>query len=215
MYDELDEGFKLCAGFKDQRRFHAVILGPPGSGKTLLARELAGVFRASFTCLDDLFAEYYVPGRYEASTLAFTKALRDKLSARRVVSEGFFPKTVGLRFALADLIIVCEPPSKICRRAVFKRGLANLFGLPSTMSSLARVSLVARLEHAFGSRLYREIDAYWNRRRASLLKVLSQARCHGKVVLISHSLADNKRILQYFAGLMNSEAGRAADASDP
>lgn len=100
-----------------------MVIGSPGSGKSSVARAIAGILGEEVTHLDRL---WWKRGWIESSIDEFEEALAPILQGDRWIIDGNYTFAMPARVARASLVIWLDPPPIVCVLRVLKRTATNL-----------------------------------------------------------------------------------------
>ena len=101
---------------RDCRRI--AVIGCPGSGKSTLAIELAHLCALPLIHLD---REYWQPGWVQLTTEQWDCRHEELISGERWIIDGNYARTLPLRLAKADTVILLDMPLHTCLWSVIKR----------------------------------------------------------------------------------------------
>ena len=97
-----------------------VIVGCPGAGKTTLARRLSECTGLPVIHLD---SHFWLSGRQVRPRVEWEARLRALTAHPRWIMDGDFGRTLALRLAAADTVIMVNAPRWLCLLRVIRRGL--------------------------------------------------------------------------------------------
>jgi adenylate kinase family enzyme len=98
------------------------VLGSPGAGKTTFSTSLAAVTGLPLIHLDE---QYWRPGWVETPNDEWDRTQRALVDQPRWIMDGNYGRTVAIRLARADTVIVLSAPRRVCLYRVLKRVIAN------------------------------------------------------------------------------------------
>lgn len=99
------------------------VVGPCGAGKSTLARRLGARTGLPVTHLDALF---WLPGWKESRPEEFDAKLTVVAAGERWIIEGNYARTLPIRLARADAVIIVDAPRVTCVWRAFTRAVKNL-----------------------------------------------------------------------------------------
>ncbi len=99
-----------------------LIIGSPGSGKSTLSLLMSEKLGLPVVHLDKLF---WRPGWVEAPKEEFDAALAEALKGEKWIIDGNYGRTLKIRLARADTVIMPDYPTAVCVFRVLKRILTN------------------------------------------------------------------------------------------
>lgn len=162
------------------------IIGGPGSGKTFIARHLAGRHGIPALDLDDIFWNHEAqdygsraePGRRDAALAKF-------ISQESWIVEGAYYRWLAPSFQAADRIIVLTPPRWLRQVRISRRFLVRKLGMDRGRKETLRnqLQLMAWNHKYDGDNLVRALtmlkeSALSFSRCSTLADVLLELECH-------------------------------------
>lgn len=99
-----------------------LILGCAGAGKSTLARRLGALLDLPVVHLDQL---WWTPGWVSRSPAEFDRLLAAELAKDRWIMDGNYDRTLPLRLARADGVILLDYPRRLCLLGVLRRVRAS------------------------------------------------------------------------------------------
>ncbi len=103
-----------------------LVLGPPGAGKSKLAKKLSESFNLPLIVLDEI---YWRPNWQPMDILSFRKRCLELASKERWVMDGNFGVSFDERFSHADTVIYLQPSVWLCMLRQILRALKLLPGI--------------------------------------------------------------------------------------
>jgi adenylate kinase family enzyme len=97
-----------------------LVLGPCGSGKTCLTRELSGILALPSIHLD---AEFWHPGWISTPQPEWRRVVSSLLEQETWIMDGTYESTLDLRIPAAEAIIMVDRPRWSCLWGVIRRSL--------------------------------------------------------------------------------------------
>jgi adenylate kinase family enzyme len=163
------------------------IIGTGGAGKTTLARELGRRLGLPVVHLDRVF---WRPGWTEPPPEEWQRAHRAALTGEAWIADGNYGSTMAERIALADTVIVLDPPPLVCVGRVASRQLRWLGRARDDLPPGCVEHLRPRETLAFWHYI-------WRYRRDKLPGVLARIESAGpgKRVVILRTRTDVARLL--------------------
>jgi hypothetical protein len=106
-------------------RRRIMVLGSPGSGKSVLSARLAVLTGAPLVCLDDL---YWKRNWVRCAQAEFVRAQQLVVDRDNWIIDGNYAETLAVRLARADAALFLDVSPIICLYRVARRGVARYFG---------------------------------------------------------------------------------------
>lgn len=148
-------------------RYHICIVGPPCSGKTTLAHKLGDLLQLPVVAMDDIGADIRARRGTWPDRDEWLASLQDVLTRARLITEGFYIDSVDPRFALADVIIYYDLPSRQCVVNALLRGFKNLF-MATSAHPATRRTLRTRIAYFCRPHIYTRTISFRRRYGADL-----------------------------------------------
>lgn len=98
------------------------VVGSPGAGKTTFSNALAAATGLPLIHLDE---QFWTPGWVETPNEEWDRKQRELAQQPRWIIDGNYGRTVDVRLARADTVIVLSTPRRVCLYRVLKRVVAN------------------------------------------------------------------------------------------
>lgn len=95
-----------------------MIVGNGGAGKSCLAREVAARTQTPLVCLDAL---YWGPGWTPTAPERWREIQREALRGPDWIADGNYGGTLDVRLALADVVVLLDPPRVLCVLSIIRR----------------------------------------------------------------------------------------------
>jgi adenylate kinase family enzyme len=161
---------------------HVMVIGPSGSGKSTVARTLAQAIEARWFPLDDLNYSIAPDASARVPQDLWEQELRRTLLKRPIVSDGLYVKSLALRAASADVVVLCDGSALGCVRNQILRALKQHLGREQAihLSDTERNKVATR--HSLRVQLLRTFN-YFRYQRPQVLKFISRCLDHSRVVI--------------------------------
>ena len=98
------------------------VVGSPGAGKTTFSNSLAALTGLPLIHLDE---QFWTPGWVETPKDEWDQKQHDLAEQPRWIIDGNYGRTVDVRLARADTVIVLSTPRRVCLYRVLKRVVVN------------------------------------------------------------------------------------------
>ena len=95
-----------------------IVIGCPGGGKSTFARQLRDKTGLPLHYLDMI---WHKPDKSNVTRAEFDKALQDILSGDRWIIDGNYSRTLEVRMAACDTVILLDMPLEVCLAGAMKR----------------------------------------------------------------------------------------------
>ncbi len=102
-----------------------LVLGPPGGGKTTLARELATRTGLPLLDLDD---HYWLPGWRRPSGAEWLAAQQELVARPKWIMSGNYQPSLWVRAARADVAVIVAPGRAAVLRRLVRRTIRRVLG---------------------------------------------------------------------------------------
>ncbi|MEN9470647.1 MAG: AAA family ATPase [Candidatus Aquirickettsiella gammari] len=107
-----------------------LVIGSPGSGKTIFAKKLANILHVPLYHLDDL---YWGTNWIRVSSDKMVSILHKLCSSSSWIIDGNHFKTLEIRASYANLVIYLDIPVSLCLWRFLLRSIKRFFGEKSTL----------------------------------------------------------------------------------
>ena len=107
-----------------------LIIGSPGSGKTIFSKKLANILNAPLYHLDDL---YWEANWIRVSSDEMISILHKLCSSSSWIIDGNHLKTLEIRASYANFVIYIDMPASLCLWRFLLRSTKRFFGDESTL----------------------------------------------------------------------------------
>jgi adenylate kinase family enzyme len=147
-------------------RQRILVLGSPGSGKSVLSARLAVLTGAPLVCLDDLYWERNWARRAHAE---FVRAQQFVVDSDRWIIDGNYADTLAIRLARADAALFLDVSPTVCLFRVFRRGVARYFGERRSLPHRVREDADYRPSLSIDRRFVRKVARFRSETRPLML----------------------------------------------